>query len=106
MRWLADRLTGPKSRWPVGGMGLEAVEAMGRVCVRACVLLLVLLLLLLLLLLLWSGILVGLPFELGLHQPLLAGGVVARPQHRRGRIFVRGPRQTVARVDVLDRLVL
>lgn len=50
--------------------------------------------------------LVGLPLELRLHQPLLCGRVVARSQQRRGRIVVRGARQTVAGVHVLYRLVL
>lgn len=47
-----------------------------------------------------------LPLELGLHEPLLALGVFAWPQERRGRIVLRWPRQAVATVDVFDSLVL
>lgn len=49
---------------------------------------------------------VRLPLELGLHQPLLAFGVVARPQQRCRWVVVRCARQTVATVNVLDRFFL
>lgn len=48
----------------------------------------------------------GLPLELGLHQPLLAAPVVARPQQRRRRVVHGRSRQAVATVDVLDSLFL
>lgn len=44
----------------------------------------------------------GLPLELGLHQPLLALGVSARLQKRRGRVVFSWSGEAVAGVDVLN----
>lgn len=53
-----------------------------------------------------SIVVLCLPLELGLHEPLLALAELARSQQRRGRVVRRGPRQAVPTVDVLDSLLL